>query len=97
MFTRVCLSSRCERLMNPIEPVGEKLPSPGFEGAEKLLEVWFKPAAGVPKVERPGLFKVSREDWVEMLKLVRCEIIGFASNGELDSYLLRYFPLSIIP
>jgi S-adenosylmethionine decarboxylase len=75
---------------------GEKSNLPGFEGAEKLLEIWFKPGPG-PKCEKPGLFQVSRDDWVAMLKLVRCEIIGFTSNGELDSYLLSESSMFVSP
>lgn len=69
---------------NPNKPVS----SPGFEGAEKLLEIWFQPAATQVAGERKGLFQVARQTWVEMLKLVRCEVIGYISSGELDAYLL---------
>ena len=61
---------------------------PGFEGAEKCLEIWFNPV--VSDTERQGLFNVPRPDWEEMLKLVKCTIIHFSSNGDLDAYLLRY-------
>lgn len=32
---------------------------PGFEGAEKCLEVWFNPVVS-PNSERQGLFKIKR-------------------------------------
>lgn len=64
---------------------------PGFEGAEKCLEVWFKPYDVTGNCdEKLGLLKVVRSDWEDMLKLVKCTIIGYSSNGALDSYLLRY-------
>lgn len=62
---------------------------PGFEGAEKCLEIWWKPEVTASPDAKLGLLNVKREDWDEMLNLVKCTIIGFSSNGALDSYLLR--------
>lgn len=62
------------------------LPDPGFfEGAEKLLEMWFAPSPG-----GRSLREISRADLEEMLKLVKCEIVGTLSNEMCDSYVLRY-------
>ncbi|XP_078617401.1 S-adenosylmethionine decarboxylase proenzyme-like isoform X1 [Branchiostoma floridae x Branchiostoma japonicum] len=54
-----------------------------FEGAEKLLEVWFLRT-------EPGqnLRHIAREDWEEVLKTVRCQIISTIKNDSQDAYLL---------
>ncbi|KAI9292654.1 S-adenosylmethionine decarboxylase [Neoconidiobolus thromboides FSU 785] len=57
----------------------------GFEGPEKLLEIWFLPQA---KEGDEGLKKVGLEDWIAMLKLVNCEILNIVQNEQVDSYLL---------
>jgi len=69
---------------------------PGFEGAEKCLEIWFHPEISADS-EKQGLFKVVRSDWEEMLKLVRCTIIGYSTNGSLDSYLLSESSMFVSP
>lgn len=62
------------------------LPDPGFfEGAEKLLEMWF---TATP--DSRSLREISRSDLEAMLKLVKCEIVGTMSNEHCDSYVLRY-------
>ena len=65
------------------------LPDPGFfEGAEKLLELAFDgDGAAVPAA---GLRRVTRAQWAELLKLVRCEIVSATSNDAMDSYVLRF-------
>jgi S-adenosylmethionine decarboxylase len=69
-----------------------------FEGAEKLLEIWFAPspeslplAAKEPDEVngRIGLRKVSREMWEEMLAIVKCKILSVIEGDEMDAYLLR--------
>lgn len=65
------------------EPVD--LPNPGFfEGAEKLLEMWFAPGP-----DSRSLREISRSDLEDMLRLVKCEIVGAMSNEHCDSYVLR--------
>jgi S-adenosylmethionine decarboxylase len=67
-----------------------------FEGAEKLLEIWFAPLP--PDVERAspssddgklGLRKVQRAIWEEMLDIVKCKILSVVEGSEIDAYLLR--------
>lgn len=65
-----------------------------FEGAEKLLEVWFAPSPGhVPNEPSPhgklGLRKVPRDVWDDMLAIVRCRILSSIEGDEMDAYLLR--------
>lgn len=71
--------------------VAEKeLHAPGFEGPEKLLEIWFKPFEyPVVSSGRKGLFQVKKDDWIDMLRLVKCEIISTISVDAMDAYLLR--------
>lgn len=57
-----------------------------FEGTEKLLEVWFSRRDG--KEENCDLRKIARANWESLLKLVKCEIISFKKNDQLDSYVL---------
>ncbi|CAL8077338.1 unnamed protein product [Orchesella dallaii] len=57
-----------------------------FEGAEKLLEVMF--ARLDEKTGDCNLRRIPRSKLEEMLKIVHCQIIGSASNEEIDSYVL---------
>lgn len=67
-----------------------------FEGAEKLLEIWFTPSPA--DVEHPahlkedgkyGLRRVSKAIWEEMLDIVKCKIFSVVEGSEIDAYLLR--------
>ena len=67
-----------------------------FEGAEKLLEIWFAPSpADVERAASPtedgkhGLRKVDRAVWEEMLKIVGCKVLSVIEGSETDAYLLR--------
>ncbi|CAK1550376.1 unnamed protein product [Leptosia nina] len=53
-----------------------------FEGVEKLIEIWFTP------VKRADLRKITRQQWENVLKIVRCEIISFTQSDEVDAYVL---------
>ncbi|CAH2092613.1 unnamed protein product [Euphydryas editha] len=55
-----------------------------FEGVEKLIEVWFTP------VKHADLRKITRQQWDNVLKIVRCEIISFTQSEQVDAYVLRY-------
>jgi S-adenosylmethionine decarboxylase len=54
-----------------------------FEGAEKLLEIWFKfsPTSG-------GLKLISRKSWEVILEQVNCAILSCRHNARMDAYLL---------
>jgi len=54
-----------------------------FEGAEKLLEIWFTSTA-----EGASLRLIPQEELVEMLDLARCKILHWRSNDLMNSYLL---------
>ncbi|XP_063700816.1 S-adenosylmethionine decarboxylase proenzyme isoform X2 [Culicoides brevitarsis] len=56
-----------------------------FEGVEKLLEIWFAPN---PKNKNADLRKIPRPLWDALLKSVRCEIISFTRNDNIDAYVL---------
>ena len=77
----------------PAFAVPDALPDPGFfEGAEKLLEIVFAEPAGAGKELHGGargLRKVSRAQWADLLKVVRCEIVSQLSNDYVDAYVLR--------
>ena len=66
-----------------------------FEGAEKLLEIWFAPSpAHLPDAStapdgKAGLRRVPRAVWEEMLDIVRCKILSVVEGCEMDAYLLR--------
>ncbi|VVC30974.1 S-adenosylmethionine decarboxylase,S-adenosylmethionine decarboxylase, core,S- [Cinara cedri] len=57
-----------------------------FEGAEKLLEIWFGHQDG--KVENGDLRKIPREKYENLLKAACCEVISYTSNDEIDAYVL---------
>ncbi|XP_051173418.1 S-adenosylmethionine decarboxylase proenzyme [Leptopilina boulardi] len=56
-----------------------------FEGAEKLLEIWF--ISSDIKNNR-DLRHIPRHKWESLLKTVRCEIISFCRNDQIDAYVL---------
>ncbi|XP_072945031.1 S-adenosylmethionine decarboxylase proenzyme isoform X2 [Epargyreus clarus] len=53
-----------------------------FEGVEKLIEIWFTPA------KHADLRKITRQQWENVLKIVRCEIISFTQSEQVDAYVL---------
>lgn len=69
-----------------------------FEGAEKLLEIWFARSAN--DVSSPtgqdgkiGLRAIQRQAWEDMLKIVKCKILSVVEGEETDAYLLRLVQL----
>ncbi|XP_073830291.1 S-adenosylmethionine decarboxylase [Musca autumnalis] len=57
-----------------------------FEGVEKLVEVWF---ADPPlNADDADLRKITKETWDGLLRAVKCEIISFTKNDEVDAYVL---------
>lgn len=56
-----------------------------FEGVEKLLEIWFQPN---PSNKNSDLRKIPRHMWESLLKSVRCEIISFSRNDQIDAFVL---------
>ncbi|XP_050294482.1 S-adenosylmethionine decarboxylase proenzyme isoform X2 [Anthonomus grandis grandis] len=57
-----------------------------FEGVEKLLEIWFINSDGHEK--NADLRRIPRSQWETLLKIVRCEIISFTKNEQIDAYVL---------
>ncbi|XP_075156067.1 S-adenosylmethionine decarboxylase [Haematobia irritans] len=57
-----------------------------FEGVEKLVEVWFVDPPG--DQDNVDLRIIEKDVWVELLKAVKCEIISFTKNEEVDAYVL---------
>ncbi|XP_060662554.1 S-adenosylmethionine decarboxylase proenzyme [Drosophila nasuta] len=53
-----------------------------FEGVEKLLEVWFDERA------TGDLRNITRNQWENLLRHVKCEIISFTQNEHIDAFLL---------
>ncbi|XP_033236169.1 S-adenosylmethionine decarboxylase proenzyme isoform X7 [Drosophila pseudoobscura] len=56
-----------------------------FEGAEKLLEIWFEETS----CNNDDLRNISRSDWEDVLSQVNCEIISFSKNDLIDAFVLR--------
>ena len=75
-----------------------------FEGAEKLLEIWFttknrygteSDLRSIPRFFEKNRFTfylcnmlMSRVALEKMLMIAKCEIISFMSNAEIDAYIL---------
>ncbi|XP_015523420.2 S-adenosylmethionine decarboxylase proenzyme isoform X2 [Neodiprion pinetum] len=58
-----------------------------FEGVEKLLEIWFTSTEDGSDKQR-DLRNIPRQKWENLLKIVRCEIISFCQNDQVDAYVL---------
>ena len=73
-----------------------------FEGAEKLLEVWFAPSAASVQDAHPshdsrvGLRKVPRNVWEDMLDTVKCKVLSVIEGDQTDAYLLRFIYLFLV-
>jgi hypothetical protein len=61
--------------------------SGGFEGPEKLLEMWF---AENPAESGLGLKSIPRHLWEDMLTEVGCKVLSVVKSAGVDAYLLRY-------
>ncbi|PNF23869.1 S-adenosylmethionine decarboxylase proenzyme [Cryptotermes secundus] len=57
-----------------------------FEGVEKLLEIWFTRTDGNSK--QCDLRNIPRQKLESLLKIVRCEVISFIHNDQVDAYVL---------
>lgn len=71
----------------------------GFEGPEKLLEVWFSPSAkSLPaSCAAGGLKAVTREIWEPMLDLVQCKVLSVINSNDIDAYLLSESSMFVFP
>ncbi|CAI4050983.1 adenosylmethionine decarboxylase SPE2 SKDI_15G1080 [Saccharomyces kudriavzevii IFO 1802] len=58
-----------------------------FEGPEKLLEIWFFPHKDAITTEKT-LRDIVMARWIEILKLVKCEVLSMKKTKELDAFLL---------
>lgn len=66
----------------------------GFEGAEKKIEVCFRPDASQPN----GLRSVLPQMWQSsILDMIHCTIIGATNNAHFDSYVLSESSLFVYP
>lgn len=79
-------------------------PFNGFEGAEKLLELWFCPSeqyveglerkgGRTGKAKWTGLRQVEKKVWDDMLDEVQCKVLSVIEGEDVDAYLLRLVPL----
>ncbi|KAF8365564.1 smd-1 [Pristionchus pacificus] len=66
-----------------------------FEGAEKLLEVWFGSSSEVDGVAHPSMNGASlsmrsipREEWDDLCSIAACRILHAMSNSHMDSFVL---------
>ena len=57
-----------------------------FEGAEKLLELWFYKKNKSDK----SLRNIPRDDLDELCRIAHCEIVSERHDEQLDAYVLRY-------
>eukprot|EP01121_Diplochlamys_sp_Union-15-3_P009914 TRINITY_DN2725_c0_g1_i1.p1 TRINITY_DN2725_c0_g1~~TRINITY_DN2725_c0_g1_i1.p1 ORF type:complete len:332 (+),score=46.70 TRINITY_DN2725_c0_g1_i1:209-1204(+) len=66
-----------------------------FEGVEKKLEIRFVLSNSL--ADPKGLRNISRDQWAEMLKLIKCTILSKTSNEHFDAYVLSESSLFVYP
>lgn len=60
-----------------------------FEGAEKLLEVWFENSGQQQQKSKSSLRKIPESELIRMLDMAGCHILQVLRTEEIDAYLLR--------
>ena len=73
-----------------------KITLSGFEGPEKLLEIWFVPSkqsgntldGSNSESTKKGLRLVPLDIWKDMLDIVNCRVLSTIENDHINSYLL---------
>jgi hypothetical protein len=55
-----------------------------FEGAEKLLEIWF-----FSKEKNASLRKIPKNELDKLMDIAGCKILQVLKSEQIDSYLLR--------
>jgi S-adenosylmethionine decarboxylase len=56
----------------------------GFEGPEKRLEIIVRGAA----IEQRGLRAASRQEWADIINILKAQIVNHVHNDEVDAYVL---------
>ncbi|KAJ8027569.1 S-adenosylmethionine decarboxylase proenzyme [Holothuria leucospilota] len=60
-----------------------------YEGTEKLLEVWFRPiSSGDIKRQKSDLRDIPKTEWISVLNIVKCEIVGEMEDENQHAYIL---------
>lgn len=68
----------------------------GFEGPEKLLEIWFQ--FDNKSTSNPsGLRVIEYDTWARVLSLVKCDILSVKRNDFFDAYLLSESSMFVYP
>ncbi|CBY11689.1 unnamed protein product [Oikopleura dioica] len=67
--------------------VGQNAPDDFFEGAEKLLSIWFTTEDGNGE-EHGDLKKIPREKWDELVKSVDAEILSEIEDEDVRAFIL---------
>lgn len=73
------------------------VPTPGFEGFEKRLEIEFSPAPGSGNRAPGDLRRLSRPQLNELLKHAECTIVSELKSEGCDSYVLSESSLFVYP
>jgi len=110
MFNEQSASSDHQTFYTPVNANPEEQVSLlGFEGPEKLIEVWFKPPqekineineldeSEEIDTKNLGLRAVKKEVWDDMLTIVRAQILSITSNQYQDAYLLSESSMFVSP
>ncbi|SCU93573.1 LAFA_0F17128g1_1 [Lachancea sp. 'fantastica'] len=59
-----------------------------FEGPEKLLEIWFYGNASSVPDENKTLRSIDFSTWVNLLKLVKCQVLSIKQTDKMNAFLL---------
>ncbi|VDM73613.1 unnamed protein product [Strongylus vulgaris] len=82
----VQMSIQVDSRASPMKPEGPvAVEEYFFEGAEKLLELWF----GNKNTKDASLRLIPRFELDAMLDIARCKVLHSAHTDYLDSYVLR--------
>ncbi|ORY79069.1 S-adenosylmethionine decarboxylase [Protomyces lactucae-debilis] len=83
----------------PTKTIVQDWSETGFEGPEKLLEVWFCASPDdLPSACKPqGLKVVPRDVWETMLDQVQCKVLSVINAIDIDAYLLSESSMFVFP